>query len=381
MIKTKKTAGLADVIAGESSICTVGQEGKGLSYRGYSIEDLAEYSNFEEVAYLLLYGRLPTQTELDEYRLRLIDKRNLPDALKKILELLPADAHPMDVMRTGCSVLGTLEQEHDFSQQQDIADRLLAAFPSMLTYWQRFHQDGTRIDTNTDDTSLAAHFLHLLNGKPASKNHIKALDVSLILYAEHEFNASTFAARVTASTLSDFYSTIVSAIGTLRGPLHGGANEAAMELISKFSSVDDADKGIHSMLKNKELIMGFGHRVYKISDPRSPIIKSWSKKLADKVNDKRYFAVSEKIESIMWQEKKLFPNLDFYSASTYYFMGIPVPLYTPIFICSRITGWAAHVFEQRQHNALIRPGSTYTGPGARDYVPIVQRKVQQKTQH
>jgi len=373
MTKTKKTAGLVDVIAGASSICTVGQEGKGLSYRGYSIEDLAENSNFEEVAYLLLYGQLPTQTELDGYRKRLIEKRGLPDALKKILEILPADSHPMDVMRTGCSMLGSIEQEHDFSQQQDIADRLLAAFPSILAYWQRYHQDGTRIDTNTRHESIAAHFLHLLNGKPASEKHIKALDVSLILYAEHEFNASTFAARVTASTLSDFYSAIVSAIGTLRGPLHGGANEAAMKLISKFSSVEEADVGMHSMLKNKELIMGFGHRVYRISDPRSPIIKKWSKTLANDVNDKRYFAVSEKIESIMWQEKKLFPNLDFYSASTYYFMDIPVPLYTPIFICSRITGWAAHVFEQRQHNALIRPGSTYTGPDNRAYVPIGQR--------
>ncbi len=380
MVKTKKTAGLADIIVGESSICTVGQEGKGLSYRGYSIDELAAHANFEEVAYLLLYGQLPTQAELDLYRKRLISKRNLPDALKRILEILPADSHPMDVMRTACSVLGSLEQEHDFSQQQDIADRLLAVFPSILTYWRRYHQDGTRIDTNTDDTSIAAHFLHLLTGKPASENHIKALDVSLILYAEHEFNASTFAARVTASTLSDFYSAIVSAIGTLRGPLHGGANEAAMELISKFSSAGNAEKGIYSMLENKKLIMGFGHRVYRISDPRSPIIKSWSKKLADEVNDNRYFAVSEKIESIMWQEKKLFPNLDFYSASTYYFMGIPVPLYTPIFICSRITGWAAHVFEQRQHNALIRPSSMYTGPGARAYVPIMKRKVQRQIQ-
>jgi len=373
MSKQKKTAGLADVIAGTSSICTVGQDGKGLSYRGYSIEDLAENSNFEEVAYLLLYDKLPNQSELDAYRERLIKKRDLPDAIKKPLEILPADSHPMDVMRTACSALGSLEQENNFSQQHDIADRLLAIFPSILAYWHRYHHDGTRIDTNTSDKSIAAHFLHLLNGKPASEKHIKALDISLILYAEHEFNASTFSARVAASTRSDFYSTIVAAIGTLRGPLHGGANEAAMELISQFSSAEEAEKGIRSMLKNKELIMGFGHRVYSISDPRSPIIKQRSQDLANDVADTRYFTVSEKIESIMWQEKKLFPNLDFYSATVYHFMGIPVPLYTPIFICSRITGWAAHVFEQRQNNALIRPGSTYTGPAERAYIPIKNR--------
>lgn len=373
MTKAKKTGGLAEVIAGTSAICTVGKAGKGLNYRGYSIEDLAEKSSFEEVAYLFLYGKLPNKEQLDTYKTRLQSKRNIPDTLKKVLELLPATAHPMDVMRTACSVLGTLEQEQDFSQQLDIADRLLAVFPSILTYWYRYHQDGKRIDPNTHDDTIAAHFLHLLKDKPASSDHIKALDVSLILYAEHEFNASTFAARVAASTLTDFYSAITAAIATLKGPLHGGANEAAMELVSKFNNTDEAEKGIHSMLANKEKIMGFGHRVYKISDPRSPIIKKWSKHLADEIKDKRYFAVSEKIESLMWQEKKLFPNLDFYSATTYFFMSIPVPLYTPIFICSRITGWAAHIFEQRENNMLIRPGSEYTGPDERPYVPIESR--------
>lgn len=366
-------AGLADTIAGTTAICTVGKEGKGLSYRGYSIEELATHSSFEEVAYLLLYGELPNQAMLTEYREKLIHNRGLPQQLKQLLELMPGTSHPMDVMRTACSMLGVLEPESSFSSQHDIADRLLAVFPSILTYWFRYHKDGTRIDTQTNDKTLASYFLRCLNDNSAPENHTRALDLSLILYAEHEFNASTFAARVTASTLSDFYSAIVSAIGTLRGPLHGGANEAAMELIQQFHSVDEARQGIMAMLAGKQKIMGFGHRVYKVSDPRSPIIKKYSQLLAKQTGDKTIFAVSEEIENIMWQQKKLFPNLDFYSASSYFFMGIPVSLFTPVFVCSRITGWSAHIFEQRDNNLLIRPGASYTGPDERPFVPIDKR--------
>jgi 2-methylcitrate synthase len=366
-------AGLANVMAGTTDICTVGKEGKGLSYRGYAIEDLAFHACFEEVAHLLLYGHLPTLDELERYREKLISLRDLPDDLKAILESLPADSHPMDVMRTGCSALGCLEPETDFTQQHDLADRLLAAFPAMLLYWYHYHDTGKRIDTVTDEPSLAGHFLHMLKGRYPSQLEQRVMDASLTLYAEHEFNASTFAARVTASTLADFYSAITTAIGTLRGPLHGGANEAAMALIQQFRSVDEVETGLQAMLARKEKIMGFGHRVYKESDPRSPIIKDWSAKLAEHTGNQQMFEISEAIEQYMWSSKKLFPNLDFYSASAYYFMEIPVPLYTPIFVCARITGWAAHVFEQRAHNALIRPGAGYTGPAPRDFVPIDRR--------
>jgi 2-methylcitrate synthase len=371
--KPKPRGGLADIIAGTSAICTVGQEGTGLSYRGYSIEDLALQASFEEVAYLLLYGLLPTQTQLGEYVEDLKSKRALPETLRSLLETIPNTAHPMDVMRSACSYLGCLEPETNFSQQQEIANRLVAIFPSILAYWYRFHHDGERIDTCTEDSSIAGHFLHLLTGQSPNPLHTATLNTSLILYAEHEFNASTFAARVTASTLADFYSAVVSAIGTLRGPLHGGANEAAMELIKRFKSVDEVEAKLKASLANKEKIMGFGHRVYKTSDPRSPIIQGLSNKLAEQHGDKTYYNISERIQEIMWQEKKLFPNLDFYSASAYYFMGIPIELYTPIFICSRITGWAAHIMEQREHNALIRPSSEYNGPQPRDYVSIEQR--------
>ena len=368
-----KTAGLANVVAGTSAICTVGKEGKGLNYRGYPIEDLANHASFEEIAYLLLYGELPQQKQLDHYIDKLKSLRALPDAVKSVLEIIPANAHPMDVMRTACSVLGSLEPEGDFSQQQEIADRLLAIFPSILTYWYHYHQNNKRIDTQTDDDSIGGHFLHLFNGKSPTESHRDAMNVSLILYAEHEFNASTFAARVAASTLSDFHSSVVSAIGTLRGPLHGGANEAAMELISRFKDPEEVAPALTEALQRKEKIMGFGHRVYKISDPRSPIIKSWSEKLAQENGDSTIFPVSQAIEDFMWNEKRLFPNLDFYSASCYYFMGIPVPLYTPLFVCSRITGWAAHIFEQRANNALIRPAADYNGPEQRPFVPIQNR--------
>src|SRR6185312_2222394 len=328
-MSTQKTGGLAGVVAGDTAICTVGKEGKGLTYRGYCIEDLAGHACFEEVAYLLIYGKLPNKTELNNYQNKLKSLRNLPAPLKTILEQLPADAHPMDVLRTGCSALGTLEQESIKYDAAAIADRLLACFPSILMYWYQFHVSHKKIETVTDDNSIAGHLLHLLHNKKPDELIRRTVDVSLILYAEHEFNASTFAARVTTATLADTYSAITSAIGTLRGPLHGGANEAAMELIQKFHSPDEAEAGLREMLTNKQLVMGFGHRVYTTCDPRSDIIKSWSKKLADIKGDKVFYPVSERIEEVMWNQKKLFPNLDFYSASAYHFCGIPTPMFTP----------------------------------------------------
>lgn len=369
----KKTGGLAGVIAGETAIATVGKEGVGLTYRGYSIHDLAEYATFEETAYLLIHGKLPTQTELDNYKKKLIALRGLPDRLKIILERLPGNAHPMDVLRTGCSALGTMETENSESDPLHIADRLTACFSSMLFYWHHFHTNGKRIDVETGDETTAGHLLHLLHGEPPEKLQRRVVDVSLILYAEHELNASTFAARVAASTLSDFYSAIVGAIGTLRGPLHGGANEASMELISQFQTPDEAETAILDMLEQRQLIMGFGHRVYKISDPRSDIIKDWSQKLSEASGDKLLYEVSERIEQVMWREKKLFPNLDFYSASAYHLCGIPTPMFTPIFVMSRITGWAAHVIEQRNDNRLIRPGAEYIGPEPKPFAPVEER--------
>lgn len=369
----KKTGGLAGVVAGSTAIATVGKEGAGLTYRGYDIYDLAEHATFEEVAYLLHYGALPDAKTLKSYRKRLMKLRKLPKALRNTLEIIPADTHPMDVLRTGCSLLGNLEPEGDFKNQAEVADRLLAAFPGILLYWHRFHADGKRIKTESDESSIAGHFLRLLHGRKPKPDHVRCMDVSLILYAEHEFNASTFAARVCAATLSDFHSAITAGIGTLRGPLHGGANEAAMALIERFKTPAAADKGVRKMLVKKELIMGFGHRVYRDSDPRNTVIKEWAQRLSVETGDKRLYPVAEAIEKVMWDEKKLFPNLDFYSACTYHFMGIPTPLFTPIFVCSRTTGWAAHIMEQRANNKLIRPGADYTGPEKQRWVPLADR--------
>ncbi|MDX1507810.1 MAG: 2-methylcitrate synthase [Woeseiaceae bacterium] len=373
-MSNKKTGGLAGVTAGETHLCTVGKEGAGLTYRGYDIYDLADNAQFEEVAFLLLHGHLPTQSELDAYVARIQSNRGLPDALKTVLEMIPADAHPMDVMRTGVSFLGNIEGEQDdFSDQAEVADRLLACLPSMLLYWHRFHTDGKKIDTVTDDDSIAGHFLHLLHDKPPKELHRKSLDTTLILYAEHEFNASTFTARVITATLSDMHSAVAGAIGALRGRLHGGANEAAMELISQYDSADAAAAGIREKLAKRELIMGFGHRVYTTSDPRNAVNKRMSKALAEDVGNSVLYPVSEAIEKVMWDEKKLFANADFFAASVYHFLGVPTYLFTPIFVCSRITGWAAHVMEQRANNKLIRPAADYVGPPLQEWVPIEQR--------
>jgi 2-methylcitrate synthase len=373
MAAGKKTGGLAGVTAGETKLCTVGKEGAGLTYRGYDIYDLANNASFEEVAFLLLHGHLPTQAELDAYIAKIIANRGLPDALKTVLEMVPADAHPMDVLRTGVSFLGNIEPEGDFSNQSDVADRLLACLPSMLLYWHRFHVDGVRINTETDDDSISGHFLHMLHDKAPKELHRKCLDTTLILYAEHEFNASTFAGRVITGTLSDMHSAVTGAIGALRGSLHGGANEAAMELISKFDTPEEATAGVLGMLERKDLIMGFGHRVYTTSDPRNTVNKKMSKELAADVGNTTLYPVSEAVEKVMWDEKKLFANADFFAASVYHFMGIPTYLFTPIFVCSRITGWAAHIMEQRANNKLIRPAADYIGPDLQGWTAIEDR--------
>jgi 2-methylcitrate synthase len=374
MAAGNKTGGLAGVTAGSTSLCTVGKEGAGLTYRGYDIYDLADNACFEEVAYLLLHGKLPTQAELDAYVATIVANRGLPDALKTVLEMIPAKTHPMDVLRTGVSFLGNVEPEGDFSNQNKVADRLLSCMPSMLLYWHRFHTDGVRIDTETDDNSISGHFLHLLHDKPSKELHRKCLDTTLILYAEHEFNASTFAGRVITGTLSDMHSAVTGAIGALRGALHGGANEAAMALISKFDTPEEATAGVLGMLQRKELIMGFGHRVYTTSDPRNAVNKRMSKALAEDVGNTTLYPISEAVEKVMWDEKKLFANADFFAASVYHFMGIPTYLFTPIFVCSRITGWAAHIMEQRSNNKLIRPAADYIGPGLQDWVAIADRR-------
>ena len=366
-------AGLRGQSAGETSLCTVGKSGSGLTYRGYDVSDLAENASFEEVAYLLFYGELPNQEQLDEYRALLKSMQDLPAELKSVLKLVPASAHPMDVMRTGASFLGNVEPETSFDDQFTAANRLLAAFPAIMCYWYRYSHDGVEIDCTSDENGLGGHFLALLTGKTPSDLHRRVMDVSLILYAEHEFNASTFTARVCASTLSDMYSCITGAIGSLRGPLHGGANEAAMEMIQEFSSPEDAKIQMAGMLARKEKIMGFGHAVYRTSDPRNGIIKQWSEKLAGEFGDSSLYDISVACEEYMWDTKKLFCNADFFHASAYHYMGIPTKLFTPIFVCSRITGWAAHVMEQRSNNRIIRPSADYVGPEPRTVSPIATR--------
>ncbi|HBC3492704.1 TPA: 2-methylcitrate synthase [Vibrio parahaemolyticus] len=367
-------AGLRGQSAGSTALCTVGKTGTGLTYRGYDITDLANNAQFEEVAHLLLRGHLPNQQELDAYKTHLLSLRGLPTELKQALELIPASAHPMDVMRTGCSVLGNLEQEMSFDEQLQATERMLALFPAIICYWYRFSHDGVRIDTEdqTEDC-IGGYFLRLLTDKEPSALHKQVMHCSLILYAEHEFNASTFAARVCASTLSDIHSCITAAIGTLRGPLHGGANEAAMEMIEDWQTPDEAEANIMQMLANKDKIMGFGHAIYRESDPRNALIKRWSEELSKHVGDTHLYAVSERVESVMKREKGLFCNADFFHASAYHLMDIPTKLFTPIFVMSRLTGWAAHVYEQRANNRIIRPSADYTGPDHQEWVPIENR--------
>ena len=373
MTASNSGAGLRGQSAGETAICTVGATGNSLRYRGYDVEALATETSFTEVAHLLLKGHLPTSKELEGYQARLQSLRELPAPLRSVLEQIPKDAHPMDVLRTGCSFLGNIEPELDFESQQDCADRLLAICPSIIAYWYRFSHDNVRIDTDTGEVGVGAHFLHMLHDASPSELFARVMDVSLILYAEHEFNASTFTARVCASTLSDMHSCITGAIGSLRGPLHGGANEMAMAMLEQYASVEAAQEDVKAKLAAKEKIMGFGHAVYRERDPRNAIIKHWAGQLAEAVGDATLYPVSETVEAMLWDEKRLFANADFYHASAYHFMGIPTPLFTPIFVMSRVTGWCAHVMEQRANNRIIRPGAEYTGPSARPVPPLAER--------
>ncbi|MGI9306007.1 MAG: citrate/2-methylcitrate synthase [Gammaproteobacteria bacterium] len=363
--------GLRGVTVGKTAVCTCGHEGRGLDYRGYKIEDLAAHTSFEETAWLLLYGELPAAAELAAFKERLRGLRELPAPVKTVLEQIPASAHPMDMMRTACSILGAVEEESKDAAQT--AERLLAFFPSALGYWHRYAGFGERIETATQDDSIAEQVLRLISGGPPSAEAAEAMNISLVLYAEHEFNASTFTARVVTATLSDFHSAVVAAIGALRGPLHGGANEYAMKLIGRFDSPEAAEKGVGELLARKEKIMGFGHAVYSECDPRSDIIKAQSRRLSAGHPREYLFAVSEAVERKMRAEKKLFPNLDFYSASAYHFMGVPTPLFTPLFVVSRLSGWAAHIMEQRADNRLIRPNAEYIGPATRPFVRMEDR--------